>query len=253
MKLSLTVLSAIAALVSADTVFVTNTHMVTVDSNGQPVSDSAAPTSAGQAGSSALIKTIATSAQGENRAFSLGGFGNDGPSSTQLFTSADFNPSTSNTGEVSPTSSSSEPSSSGGSSSPSGGFEQQILEAHNEKRSKHSAPSLSWSDELASYAEKMANDYQCGGSLQHSHGKYGENLAVGYDGASGTVQAWYDEGKNYQYSSATELNHFTQVIWKKSKQLGCAQKQCGSGPYVVCEYYPAGNMMGEGKENLSPN
>ncbi|QRG39780.1 hypothetical protein FDK38_004234 [Candidozyma auris] len=239
MKFSLSVALSLAAVASARTFYETNTHFITVDADGNIVG--------GQPPASSAEADAEPSPQANNQ------FQQE-PQVTQAFvTSLGLGSTTSSPPAQSPSSSSSAPSSSAGGDNVSG-FDKQILDAHNSKRAKHSAPALSWSDELASYAQNMADKYTCGSSLQHSGGKYGENLAVGYDGAEGTVKAWYDEGSNYDYSSASSFNHFTQVIWKGSKQLGCAQKQCDNGgPYVVCEYYPAGNMIGQGEQNLAAN
>lgn len=132
-------------------------------------------------------------------------------------------------------------------------FAKSILEAHNKKRSEHGASPLEWDSKLYEYAKKTADSYSCSGSLQHTGGEYGENLAVGYDTGVKALDTWYDEGKSYDYSSASTFNHFTQVIWKESTKLGCAYKDCSSsnwGKYVICEYDPAGNMIGNGKANL---
>lgn len=143
------------------------------------------------------------------------------------------------------------------SSSGSSDFASQILEAHNNKRSLHKdTPSLSWSDELASYAQDYADKYDCSGTLTHSGGKYGENLAVGYD-ATGSVDAWYNEIDSYDYSNPTfssSTGHFTQVVWKSSTELGCGIKKCGSywGSYVICSYNPAGNYLGKFADNVEP-
>lgn len=161
----------------------------------------------------------------------------------------------SSSSEVEATSSSSEVEAT--SSSGSSDFASQILEAHNNKRSLHKdTPSLSWSDELASYAQDYADKYDCSGTLTHSGGKYGENLAVGYD-ATGSVDAWYNEIDSYDYSNPTfssSTGHFTQVVWKSSTELGCGIKKCGSywGSYVICSYNPAGNYLGKFADNVEP-
>lgn len=252
MKFSLALVAAYAASVSARTFYETNTHYVTVDADGKPVGGSQATAVAssgddndnqGDDNEQGDVVLIVTQGFVQNS-----GFGSD--SSTEA-ASTSQPPATTVTPPSSPSSSKSSASSSP--SSDVSGFEKDILDAHNSRRSKHSAPALSWSDELASYAQNMADKYTCGSSLQHSGGKYGENLAVGYGGGEATVKAWYDEGEGYDYSSATTFNHFTQVIWKSSTELGCAKKDCNGSPYVVCEYSPAGNMVGLGKKNLSAN
>lgn len=247
MKFSIAVAATFAAAVSARTFFETNTHYVTVDHNGNIV------------GGSLATAAAAVNDSGDDNNNDQGN--DDNQHEVQEFVTQGFQQSSlDSSAEVSseppaqtvtPSSPAASPSASP--SSDVSGFEKDILDAHNSRRSKHSAKALTWSDELADYAQNMADKYTCGSGLQHSGGKYGENLAVGYADAEKTVKAWYDEGSSYDYSSASTFNHFTQVIWKGSKQLGCAKKDCGGSPYVVCEYFPAGNMIGLGKQNLASN
>jgi hypothetical protein len=38
--------------------------------------------------------------------------------------------------------------------------------------------------------------------------------------------------------------HFTQLVWKDTTKMGCAlNMRCSMAPYV-CQYAPAGNVMG---------
>lgn len=134
-------------------------------------------------------------------------------------------------------------------------FTNEILSAHNVKRAAHGVAPLSWSQELYSYAQKVANAYDCSGNLKHTSSPYGENLGVGYSSAQSVVNAWYSEGKNYNYQTATKFDHFTQVIWKSTTQLGCAYKDCsakGWGMYVICNYKEVGNVKGQGRQNVLP-
>lgn len=130
-------------------------------------------------------------------------------------------------------------------------FKKSILAEHNAKRALHSAGSLTWNETLYEYASNYADEYSCpsNGALTHSGGPYGENLGAGYSSGKATVDAWYDENSQYSYSSPgfnEATGHFTQVIWASTTQLGCAYKKCDSdfGYYVVCEYYPPGNVVG---------
>lgn len=47
--------------------------------------------------------------------------------------------------------------------------------------------------------------------------------------------------------------HFTQVVWKESKELGVACTKAKNGNiYVVANYYPPGNYIGCYNENVPP-
>ena len=48
--------------------------------------------------------------------------------------------------------------------------------------------------------------------------------------------------------------HFTQVVWKSSRQLGVGKAKSFDARqvFVVCMYYPAGNYVGRYKDNVLP-
>ncbi|KAL9935761.1 hypothetical protein V8E36_005338 [Tilletia maclaganii] len=179
--------------------------------------------------------------------------------------------------------------------------DRQALDAHNAARAKHNAQPLTWDAKLAEYARNWGE--QC--IFAHTSGPDGENLAAGTNvDHKDAVQMWMNEAKYYNkgddFSSAT--GHFTQVVWKGSKQLGCALittcsdsqlfsrrrdlsaannngtiasrdtdesehelesrqdpdrhraargfgSSTGNG-YVVCEYYPPGNVIGAFSQNV---
>jgi uncharacterized protein YkwD len=171
-------------------------------------------------------------------------------------------PAKSSTSDTSPQSTASSTSSSGSSSGVSLGltedpaFAQDILDAHNKYRALHGAGPLTWDTSAYQYAQNNANNYDCSGVLTHTHGQYGENLAAGFSSGSSAVQAWYDEGQTYDYAASNSYDHFTQVVWKGSTKLGCAWKDCTAqnwGHYVICEYDPPGNVVGQSRANVLPN
>lgn len=132
-------------------------------------------------------------------------------------------------------------------------FAKSILDAHNKYRAQHGVGELAWADGPYNYAKNNADQYDCSGVLTHTHGKYGENLAAGFSSGPSAVKAWYDEGNSFNYQTSNEYNHFTQVVWKGSKTVGCAYKDCRSnnwGLYVVCEYDPPGNIIGHEQSNV---
>ncbi|KAJ7915712.1 PR-1-like protein [Mycena leptocephala] len=128
------------------------------------------------------------------------------------------------------------------------------LNIQNLERSKHDAPSLVWNQTLANAAQHWANGCifkHSGGTL----GPFGENLAAG-TGAysiSSAIQAWIQESVNYTPDDP-QASHWTQVVWKATSDLGCAENTCGAGPaqYYVCEYWPQGNVGGEYGDNIAP-
>lgn len=127
-----------------------------------------------------------------------------------------------------------------------------MLDMHNEKRALHGAKKVRWSTETFEYAANYSQYYNCSGILEHSYGRYGENLAYGYT-PDGAVEAWYDEGKTYVYGSENTYNHFTAMIWNNVDSVGCAYKECPNGAlYIICSYDPPGNMIGYSSENIFP-
>ena len=73
---------------------------------------------------------------------------------------------------------------------------------------------------------------------------------------------WYSEIKNYDYTAADEkgiisAGHFTQMVWKSSKQIGCAVavgpwKGYSDSYYVGCDYLPEGNVFRHYSVNVVP-
>jgi uncharacterized protein YkwD len=134
-----------------------------------------------------------------------------------------------------------------------------ILDEHNRVRADHCAPALTWSDELAATAQAWADhlrDASC--AFEHSSTEYGENLAAGTSGTlspADVVAMWYEEISLYNFKKggfSMDTGHFTQVVWKGTKQVGCGVSQCRGLDVWVCNYDPPGNMDGEYKQNVLP-
>ncbi|XP_077171342.1 serotriflin-like isoform X2 [Paroedura picta] len=70
---------------------------------------------------------------------------------------------------------------------------------------------------------------------------------------SAAIQAWFDEKADYTYGVGPKtenavIGHYTQLVWYKSFQIGCAAANCSHAIYkyfYVCHYCPAGNVEGE--------
>jgi pathogenesis-related protein 1 len=95
-------------------------------------------------------------------------------------------------------------------------------------------------------------------------GQYGENLYAGTAATTGindAVSNWMGEVVNYNYSNpgfSSTTGHFTQVVWKATKQVTCALAACPKGTifanyasrYIVCRYLPPGNYIGQFAQNV---
>ena len=143
-----------------------------------------------------------------------------------------------------------------------------ILNAHNTVRKSEGVTPLKWSNSLASYAQEWANHLKstknCGMQHRPQTSKYGENLfgasafkwsdgrvEVQKIGSQKVVDSWASEEANYTHSSNSckpgkVCGHYTQVVWKKSTEVGCAKAVCGNKSQVwVCNYNPPGNFAGQ--------
>lgn len=129
-----------------------------------------------------------------------------------------------------------------------------IVAAHNSVRSKVGVPPLFWSDELAQTAQNWANTLIANGAFAHRQGgQYGENLfeIAGFNASStpnNVVGAWAAESAHYSYeanSCSGVCGHYTQVVWRDTKAVGCGVARDERREVWVCNYAPFGNIVGE--------
>jgi uncharacterized protein YkwD len=136
-----------------------------------------------------------------------------------------------------------------------------ITRFHNVDRAKIPVPPLIWDPSIAATAAAYAA--KC--KFEHSGAAgLGENLAAyapgGSEKANAPVDDWESEVADYDYASNScaagkECGHYTQLVWKSSKRLGCAVQSCSIntpfGPKFpnwdlwVCNYSPPGNYAGQ--------
>ncbi len=135
----------------------------------------------------------------------------------------------------------------------------QIVVLHNQFRAEVGVEPLAWSPELAAYAQLWADHLastRCGMEHRPRHGiwqqRYGENLYVGtagYYGTADAVRAWAQEKNNYradevlQAARTAAIGHYTQMVWRNSRIIGCAASLCRGWLIVVCNYDPPGNFL----------
>eukprot|EP00095_Tigriopus_kingsejongensis_P005922 snap_masked-scaffold825_size91437-processed-gene-0.5 protein:Tk05922 transcript:snap_masked-scaffold825_size91437-processed-gene-0.5-mRNA-1 annotation:"conserved hypothetical protein" len=110
----------------------------------------------------------------------------------------------------------------------------------------------------ADWAQKLADEDR----FDHRpNSKFGENLYMAYNSnpnakipGSSPVDNWYSEAEDHPFGAeprSMSTGHFTQVVWKGSKELGIAMARSRSGKViVVANYQPAGNYIGSYADNV---
>ena len=135
-------------------------------------------------------------------------------------------------------------------------FRAAALKQHNVYRAKHDVSPLTLSSRLNDVAQHYAEQLARTNRLVHSgNTHFGENLyAFGSSGQAlprpeAVVDRWYSEIQNYNFDKPgfhTGTGHFTQLVWKSSKELGMGIAQAADGTwYVVANYSPPGNISGQ--------
>ena len=129
-----------------------------------------------------------------------------------------------------------------------------LLEAHNRIRASVGVPPLTWSAKLESAARQWADSLIASGQFTHrKQSEYGENLFE-VRGARATAaevaDLWAGEARNYDAVHNTcragaTCGHYTQMIWRSTKQVGCATGRGARREVWVCYYSPPGNWEGE--------
>jgi uncharacterized protein YkwD len=133
------------------------------------------------------------------------------------------------------------------------------LAAHHQWRSAVGVPDLVWNASLASNAQAWADTIASNGRSSHSKNRVntGENIAYGtassnsitdFVGLWGAEGEYFVSGRPYPECSSggeSDVWHYTQLVWRKSTQLGCGMGSSNGKNFYVCQYYPRGNMLGQ--------
>ncbi|CAN7988658.1 unnamed protein product, partial [Ixodes hexagonus] len=145
-------------------------------------------------------------------------------------------------------------------------FSDECRKRHNFYRTRHGVSPLENDEKLRllakDWADKLAN-LPAGTPLRHRpNNKYGENIYMAWSSdpnfrvdAKTPVDDWYNEIRSYDYAKPgfkSGTGHFTQVVWKSSTHVGCAVSRSSfrNAYFVVCNYDPAGNYLGEFVKNV---
>lgn len=139
-------------------------------------------------------------------------------------------------------------------------FADQMVCGHNEVRAQVGAPPVRWNQDLARQAQAWTQNNLNLGHLQHSDPKsrprQGENLAAVYGGHIGPaslLSGWASERSKYHgepidCGSPTDISaigHYTQIIWRRTTEIGCGTASDLDNQVLVCRYRPPGNVCGQ--------
>lgn len=143
-------------------------------------------------------------------------------------------------------------------------FAQDFLRTHNEYRARHGVVPLKLSKKLSRYSEEWAKRLASRGVIEHRNDSdYGENIFCSWSSSPShtvagdePVHHWYSEIKDHKFGkepTSLKTGHFTQVVWKDSRELGVAVARSRTGQvFVVANYSPPGNFVGCFAENVPP-
>ena len=143
-----------------------------------------------------------------------------------------------------------------------------LVNTHNSLRAKHGVGKLIKDKKLEQFAQDTAYDSLNAETLKYGDiYKNGEFLGINLYLGSGNARTgkyvaeyWYSENYNYSYSTGKSRNgspvsHFTQLVWKNTKKIGCAVaigrwKIYSQSYYICCYYSPGGNLSGRFTQNV---
>ena len=140
-------------------------------------------------------------------------------------------------------------------------FRAEMLRTHNATRRAAGVAPLTWDEGLAAQAAAYARTLAATRRFAHSprvpgQPPQGENLWMGTASAyryRDMTGSWDDEGADFvpgrfpnvsRTGSWHDVGHYTQMIWAGTKRVGCGIASNGSDEYLVCRYFPAGNVWG---------
>jgi hypothetical protein len=136
-----------------------------------------------------------------------------------------------------------------------------MIAAHNRARQQYGVGPLVWDEALARDARAYARLLAGTGRFEHdvqigNRPRHGENLWMGTRTAYSYAQMighlvderrFYRPGRFPNVSHTGEWSHvahYTQIIWPASQRVGCGTASNLSSDYLVCRYFPAGNIVG---------
>jgi Cysteine-rich secretory protein family len=136
-----------------------------------------------------------------------------------------------------------------------------MLAGHNAARERLGLEPLRWNDALAADAGAYARALAQSGRFEHSPmprgtPTQGENLWTGTRDAYAyreMIGHWVAERRFYVPQPVPnasnsgrfgDVGHYTQIVWRETEEVGCAEASSRADDYLVCRYLPVGNVAG---------
>jgi uncharacterized protein YkwD len=136
-----------------------------------------------------------------------------------------------------------------------------MIHAHNRARRQYGSGPLIWNQTLAADARAYAVNLARRNRFEHDPQfgrarKQGENLWMGTRTAysyAEMIGALVDERRMFRpgrfpavsrTGDWSHVGHYTQIVWPTTQQVGCATASNRANDYLVCRYWPAGNIVG---------
>lgn len=136
-----------------------------------------------------------------------------------------------------------------------------LLAAHNLERARLGLKPLVWSAKLADHAKKWAQTLAVSNMFEHApvgaDGGEGENLWFGTKDdytPEEMIGFFIDENKQFKRGTFPDVSttgvwedvgHYTQLVWKDTREVGCTIASNTVRDFLVCRYFPAGNVIGQ--------
>ncbi len=141
-------------------------------------------------------------------------------------------------------------------------FQKVMEQGHSAARAEAGLAPLAWDPALATTAKRYADQLAATGQFEHAvqqpgEQEEGENLWMGSRGAylyEEMLKHWVDEKQDYlprpipdasRTGNFGDVGHYTQIMWRTTRRFGCAEASNREDDYLVCRYYPAGNIDGQ--------
>ena len=134
-----------------------------------------------------------------------------------------------------------------------------ILNMHNNIRKKYGYKNLDLKNDLSLLAQKTADNFDILEESNFQIENYNNKpLGINYEKFNGDnskikdiCEKWIKEGNKKQIKNFSKIKHFTQIIWKNTKEIGIGYSELNNKEKIlVILYYPAGNIFEEFNENI---